>query len=440
MQNIMRRGFVATTAATTAATTLALTGRQLLAANEKVVIGIIGLGGQGRGHLNSYLGIPNVEVAYVCDVDEQRLADAAKTAPNATAVGDLREILDDKAVDAVSIATPDHWHTPAALLALAAGKHVYVEKPCSHNVREGRWLVDAAARSGKIVQHGTQSRSTPFIQAAMKLLKGGLIGDVKIARAWDVQFRPPIGEEMPSDAPNRFDYDTWLGAAPKLPFQKNRHHYTWHWWHHFGTGDAGNDGVHEIDIARWGLGVETHPSQIAAIGGKYVHNDDQQFPDTMTAAFEYPGDGSVGQRRQLIFEMRLWSRYHPNGIDNGNEFLGTQGRMLLTKRGQVEVFNEKDERLKIDLPEMKSAGIQPHQTNFIDAIRGGATLNANALTGHLSSSLPHLANLACRVGRSFRFDPQLESVIGDDEATQLLERTYRDHWSRPAESKSKVAT
>jgi len=249
-----------------------------------------------------------------------------------------------------------------------------------------------------------------------------------------------MGKEMPSDPPSGFDYDAGLGAAPALPFQKNRNHYSWHWWYNFGTGDAGNDGVHEIDIARWGLGVETQPSQIAAIGGKYVHNDDQQFPDTMTAAFEYPGDGSVGQRRQLIFEMRLWSRYHPNGMDNGNEFLGTKGRMLLTKRGKVEVFSEKDEPLKVNLPETKSAGIRPHQINFIDAIRSGAELNANALTGHLSASLPHLANLACRVGRSFRFDPVHEVIIGDDEANQLLERTYRDHWSRPTESKSKVTS
>ena len=360
-------------------------------------------------------------------------------------ISDLRKILDDKAVDAVSIATPDHWHTPASLLALGAGKHVYVEKPCSHNLREGRWLVDAAAKSGKLVQHGTQSRSTPFIQAAMKLLKDGVIGDVKIARAWDVQFRPPIGKEMPSAPPSGFDYDAWTGPAPLLPFQKNRHHYSWHWWHNFGTGDAGNDGVHEIDIARWGLGVETHPSQIAAIGGKYVHNDDQQFPDTITAAFEYPGnnstsDGSVGQPRQLIFEMRLWSRYHPNGMDNGNEFLGTKGRMLLTKRGKIEVFNEKDEPQKVELPETKSAGIGPHQTNFVEAIRSGARLNANALTGHLSASLPHLANLACRVGRSFRFDPINEAIVGDDEANQLLERTYRDHWGRPSESKLKVTS
>lgn len=433
MQNMMRRSFVAT-AATTA---LAFTGRPLFAANDNVVIGVIGLGGQGRAHVNSFLGIPDVEIAYICDVDEQRLAESAKIATKAKAVSDMRTILDDKSVDAVVIATPDHWHTPASLLALSSGKHVYVEKPCSHNMREGRWLVDAASRTNKKVQHGTQSRSTPFIQAAMKLLRDGVIGEVKIARAWDVQFRPPIGKETPSDPPSGFDYETWLGAAPKLPFQKNRHHYTWHWWQNFGTGDAGNDGVHEIDIARWGLWVETHPSQVAAIGGKYVHNDDQQFPDTMTAAFEYPASGAIGPR-QLIFEMRLWSRYNPNGMDNGNEFLGTKGRMLLTKRGKVEVFNEKGEPLKVELPEIKTAGIRLHQLNFIDAIRSGAELNANALTGHLSSSLPHLANLACRVGRSFRFDPTKEEIVGDDEANRLLERTYRDHWSRPAESKLKV--
>ncbi len=441
MQNMRRRDFVATTAATGLA--LATTASKGLlanekAANEKVVVGVIGLGGQGRAHLSSYLNLPNVEVAYLCDVDQTRLSEAAKLAPKAKLVNDLRKILDDKSIDAVSIATPDHWHTPASLLALAADKHVYVEKPCSHNVREGRWLVDATQRTGKLLQHGTQSRSSPFIQAAMALLRDGVIGEVKIAKAWNVQFRPPIGQEQPSQPPAGFDYDAWLGAAPTVPFQKNRHHYSWHWWYDFGTGDAGNDGVHEIDIARWGLGVETHPSHIAAIGGKYVHEDDQQFPDTITAAFEYPRDDVSPQSRQLIFEMRLWSRYNPYGMDNGNEFLGTKGRMLLTKRGKVEVFNEKGEPLKVDLPAPTPVGIGPHQINFVTAIREGGKLNADALTGHLSSSLPHFANLACRVGHSFRFDPIKEVVTLDDETNQLLGRSYRDHWSRPTESQPQV--
>ncbi len=430
MFDMPRRQFLQSS--TTGAAALMASQTVSAAANDKVVLGVIGTGGQGKNHVNSYKDLPNVEVAYVCDVDESRLAEANKIVPQAKAVSDLRRILDDKAVDAVSIATPDHWHTPAALLALAAGKHVYVEKPCSHNVREGRWLVEAAEKSGKIVQHGTQSRSSPFIQTAMQLLRDGVIGKVLVARAWDVQYRAAIGKSEPSTPPAGFDYDTWLGPAPTMPFQSNRHHYNWHWWYPFGTGDAGNDGVHEIDIARWGLGVETHPSRVAAVGGKYVHDDDQQFPDTMTAVFEYPGDGHVGQQRQLTFEMRLWSKYYPHNIDNGNEFLGTEGRMLLTKRGKLEVFKGRGEKVDVKLPDDKSVHIRQHQQNFVEAIRTGKPGNANALTGHLSSSLPHLANVACRVGRSFRFDPVGEQIIGDDDANQLLHRTYRtSHWGTP---------
>jgi predicted dehydrogenase len=255
-------------------------------ANDKIVVAVIGLGGQGMAHLSAWKSLPNVEVKYVCDVDDAHLAKAAKAGGDAKPVADLRRILDDKSVDAVSIATPDHWHTPAALLALASGKHVYVEKPCSHNVKEGRLLVDAAKRAGKVVQHGTQTRSSPFIQAAIRLLREGVIGDVVVAKAWDVQYRGPIGKAKPGEPPKWFDYEAWVGPAPMVPFQSNRHHYTWHWWRNFGTGDAGNDGVHEMDIARWGLGVETQPSTVAAIGGKYVHDDDQEFPDTMTAVFE----------------------------------------------------------------------------------------------------------------------------------------------------------
>jgi predicted dehydrogenase len=438
MPTLPRRAFVARGAATAvvapmiaAAGTHPAGGR---AANDTVVVGVVGLGGQGRAHAGALATLPNVAVAYLCDVDAGRLEAARPLAPEARLVDDLRRILDDRGVDAVSIATPDHWHVPAALLALTAGKHVYVEKPCSHNVREGRWLVDAVARTGRVLQHGTQSRSSPFIQAAVRLLREGVIGTVQVARAWNVQERPSIGRERPGTPPAGFDYDTWLGPAPACAFQKNRHHYTWHWWHDFGTGDAGNDGVHELDIARWGLGVDTHPSQVVAVGGKYVLDDDQQFPDTMTAVFDYPGDGVVGRRRQLIFEMRLWSRSYPHNISNGNEFLGTSGRMLLTKRGKLEVFDDRGRPLELETPKPEPASLGRHQADFIDAIRSGAAVRADAVTGHLSASLPHLANLACRMGRGLRFDPSREAVVGDEEADRLLGRVYREHWSRPAQS------
>ncbi|MCA9063960.1 MAG: Gfo/Idh/MocA family oxidoreductase, partial [Planctomycetaceae bacterium] len=274
-----RRTFLQSTAALA---TVSAGASAFAASSASVGVAVIGTGGQGKHHVSGWLSTRDAQLKYVCDVDRGHLAEAAKIAPDAKAVSDLRQILEDDSVQAVSIATPDHWHTPAALLALAAGKHVYVEKPCSHNVREGRMLVNAAARTGKLVQHGTQSRSSAWIQAAMQMLRDGVIGDVLVAKAWDVQIRANIGKAKPTAPPTGFDYDTWLGPAPVVEFQSNRHHYTWHWWHAFGTGDAGNDGVHELDIARWGLGVNQHPSRVTSVGGKYFHDDDQQFPDTMT--------------------------------------------------------------------------------------------------------------------------------------------------------------
>ena len=410
----------------------ALSAGRILGANERMRVAVIGTGGQGQAHVRSWVEHDDVELAKVCDVDEKRAADAAGLAPGAEAVGDLRTVLDDDSITAVSIATPDHWHTPAALLALDAGKHVYVEKPCSHNVREGRLLVEKQRETGLVVQHGTQTRSSEGHMQAFQMLREGVIGDVMIARAWDVQFRGNIGKAQPGDPPAGFDYDTWVGPAPFVPFQSNRHHYTWHWWYDFGTGDAGNDGVHEIDIARWGLGVDTQPSQVAGIGGKYFHDDDQQFPDTLNVVFEYPGDGSVGQRKQLIFEMRLWCTNYPEGVDNGVEFIGSKGRMFISKRGKFFLLAGRNERLDQKPEGPLAASVAAHQRNFVDAIKGQAEPHADALTAHLSSSLSHLANLTARTGRSFAFDPETERA-SDEEVDRLLAREYREgHWAVPS--------
>ena len=229
---------------------------------------------------------------------------------------DLRKVLDDKSVDAVIVATPDHWHAPATILACDAGKHVYVEKPCSHNIREGRLMVEAARRTGRVVQHRhAEPQHAACHRRRCKLLRDGV--DRRRARrqgVGTVQQRRNIGHAKPATPPAAASITT-SGSAPRRssPIQANRLHDTWHWWYDFGTGDMGNDGVHDLDIARWGLGVETHPSTIAAIGGKYFFDDDQQFPDTQTVVFEYPGDGKVGGRRQLIFELRIWSPYQPEG-------------------------------------------------------------------------------------------------------------------------------
>ena len=403
---------------------------QATGANDKLVAALIGCGGQGPGVAGGVKGAGNVEIAYCCDPDGDR---ARKTAERlgGKAIPDLRQILDDKSVDAVVVATPDHWHAPAAVLALEAGKHVYVEKPCSHNIREGRLLVEAAKRTGCVVQHGTQSRSMGMMVQAIQLLRDGVIGDVLIAKAYNVQRRGSIGKQAPSSPPPGFDYDTWVGPAEMVPYQTNRHHYSWHWWYNFGTGDAGNDGVHEIDIARWGLGVDTHPTTIAGLGGKYYFDDDQEFPDTVNVSFEYPGDGTFGSKRQLVFEMRLWSRYGLiEGNDNGNAFYGTKGWMFVTKRGKLKVYDERNREIEIKGERPRLDG---HREDFVKAIREGTKPRADIEKGHLSSSLCHLANITVRLGRSLRFDPEKEVIVGDAEANKLISRRYREggHWGVP---------
>ena len=339
-------------------------------------VGLIGCGGRGGALAREFAETTEARLVWLCDPDETRAGQLADSVSKKQAgakpqvCGDMRRVFADANVDAVVIATPDHWHAPAAILACEAGKHVYVEKPCSHNVREGRLLVEAARRNHVVVQHGTQGRSMPLIVDAMQMLREGVIGDVLVAKAWNVQRRGNIGHEQPGDPPPRVDYDMWIGPAPYAPFQKNRFHYTWHWWHDFGTGDMGNDGIHELDYAGWGLGVDTHPSRIAGLGEKYYFDDDQQFPDTQTVVFEYPGENSVGTRRMLVWEMRIWSQNYPYNIDNGVEFHGTSGRMLLTKRGKLEVFADHNRRIQ---PKLKGRRQHPliHHMDFLDAIRTG---------------------------------------------------------------------
>jgi predicted dehydrogenase len=399
---------------------------------EKLRVGLIGCGGRGNHVAGLFQKTRGVEIAYICDVDEKRRGETGKklSVESRSIVADMRRILDDKTLDAVIVATPDHWHAPAAILACDAGKHVYCEKPISHNIREGRLLVQAAERNKRLVQHGTQNRTTTMMAQAVKALHDKLIGDVLVAKCWNIQQRRTIGHDQPNSPPHGFDHDNWCGPAPLLPYQKNRSHDGWHWWYAFGTGDMGNDGVHDIDYTRWGLGVTTHPSKVSAIGGKYFFDDDQQFPDTQQVAFEYPGDGKPNSKRLLIYEMRLWSTNYPHNTDSGAEFYGTKGQMYLSRRGKIEVRGERNEPISVKI-EPKSQDDLAHVGNFCDAIRSGAKLNADALTGHLTSSLCHLGNIATRLGRSLDFDPQTERFTSDKEANELVGRTYREHWGTP---------
>lgn len=432
LQQPNRRAFLEVSSCGLAVALAAPAAASTKGATSKLVVGLIGCGGRGLHVAGLFRNTPSVEVAYVCDVDEGRRQGAAKSlgVPAARAVTDLRRLLDDKTVDAVIVATPDHWHSPAAILACDAGKHVYVEKPISHNIREGRLLVESSERNGVLVQHGTQSRSAGMMIEAMKRLREGVIGDVLVAKCWNVQRRGTIGRGSDTDPPPGFDYDSWVGPATMIPYRTNRVHNRWTWWYHFGTGDMGNDGVHDIDYARWGLGVDTHPVRVSAVGGKYFFDDDQEFPDTQQVTFEYSGQNQPGERRMLIYEQRLWSTNYPNNCDSGAEFYGARGQMFLSRRGKIQIFGERNKPLDVNIkPEAQNDAA--HVRNFCDAVRNGAQLNADALTGHLSASLCHLGNIATRLGRTLDFDPQREQIVGDEEANALVRRSYREHWGTP---------
>ncbi len=435
-----RREFLKRSAQGTAAAAAVLAWSEAAdgkSANERLKVAVVGPGGMGSHHVELLARNKGVELAYLCDVDEVRLASAVKLAEqhgsgSPKTVKDMRQVFDDRSVDAVWIATPDHWHGPATILACDAGKHVYVEKPCAHNLREGRLMVDAARRNKKVVQVGTQSRSTAHVREGMEKLHQGAIGDVLVAKAWNSQRRGSIGKQQPGDAPSTLDYDAWVGPAEMVPYQSNLLPSIWRWWYNFGCGDMGNDGVHDIDIALWGLGVETHPSSIAALGGKYFFDDDQQHADTQYVVFEYAGDGASGQKRQLIFEQRIWSPYVQEGFENGDAFYGTQGMMLLGKRGGYKIFGPRNK-----LIEEVSKGepdLQAHHDNFIACIKSGERPTADIEINHRSSALCHLGNIATRVRGQLEFDPASERVTNNPDAAALVRRKYREggHWATPA--------
>jgi predicted dehydrogenase len=406
------------------------------AAGRPVTVAVIGTGGMGTNHVRTLAARRDVRLAAVCDVDARRRAEAAKIVEMATGtapreVADMRTIFQDPQVEAVFIATPDHWHAPAAILALDAGKHVYVEKPCCHNIREGRLMIEAVKRSGKLLQVGTQSRSTAMVKEAIGHLRTGAIGEILVAKAWNSQRRNTIGRQQPAPPPEYLDYDAWMGPAPMVPYRPNLLPGVWRWWYDFGCGDIGNDGVHDIDVAVWGLGVTEHPSTVSCLGGKYFFDDDMQFPDTQYSLCEYPVPDRPGVKKQLIFEQRIWSPYVQEGYENGAAFYGTNGLLII---GHTVGYKLYGPRNKLLAEATGSADLVAHHDNFFNCIRGESTeLAADVHAGHLSAAIVHLSNIAARVGRVLAFDPKTEQILGDEQAHALVRRRYRPgHWGVPA--------
>ena len=401
--------------------------------NEQLVVAVIGFNGMGGFHVNTLAGREDARIAMLCDIDESVRNRGAETVKSATGrtpelVGDFRRVLDNTSIDAVVIATPHHWHCPIAIRALRAGKDVYLEKPASHVFREGRLLVEAATKHKRIVQHGTQMRTSAVTEQAGKVIKSGLLGEIKMSKAWTCQRLGPPPKRADESVPSGVDYNMWLGPAPKRAFNRNRFHSTWRGFRDYGNGDIGDDGAHDLDMARWGLGVTTQPVRITAHGSRVDMSEkrDWEYPDNMFVAYEYE-DGRV-----LLYEERAWTPYPLHGYDSGDAFYGTEGYMIFSRRGYFQTYlGSKEERG----PGTKGKGLpgnaRDHMANFLESVRTRKQPNASAEVAHLSCSLIHLGEVAYRVGRVLHFDAETETFRNDKEASALLTKEYREPWHLP---------
>ncbi len=403
---------------------------QRTSAAETIVLGIIGTGGRGTTLSKEFAGLPGAEVAYVCDVDSKRMAEAAsataeKQSRTPEQTGDLRRILDDAAVDAVVIAAPDHWHAPAAILACAAGKHVYVEKPVSHNPHEGEVLIEAARHHKRVVQVGTQRRSSPGVAEAVERVRSGEIGTARFARGWINSQRPNIGHGKAAPVPARLDYKLWQGPVPETPYRDNLIHYNWHWFWNWGTGEIGNNGIHALDVCRWGLGVGL-PSRVTCGGGKLFFDDDQQTPDTQIATFVYEADKANGAslQRAIHWEHRTWHRRGFEGETFGIQFYGDRGSLMISSR-DYRVFDMQGKQLE---QKSLSRGEFEHLHDFLDAVRSDRKPNADVQTGVDSAMLCHLGNIAYRTGSTVDFNPKDRRIENNPAAEKLWKREYRKGW------------
>jgi predicted dehydrogenase len=482
-RDFLKEGLEVTTASVATLGAVTFLPHRVFGASDRVRVAICGVRGRGLNHIWSYSKIHNAEIAALCDIDEnilrRRLSDMERMGlPKPMTYVDVRKLLDDKSIDAISIATPNQWHSLMAIWACQAGKDVYVEKPCSHNLWEGKQLVRAAQTYSRIVQHGTQSRSFPSVCQAIAELREGVTGDLYLSRGLCFNWRDTIGYAPVEPVPPGVHYDLWTGPSPRHSFTRNRFHYNWHWFWWYGNGDLGNQGVHQIDIARWGLGVG-FPNKISAIGGHFMFKDDQETPNTLNCTFEF--NMADGSRRMLEFEVRHWISNHESGIGTGshphhpanarssetaamhfwNESHpypqrtrpkqgtaahphNTVGNIFYGSKGYLALGVGRETSFKTWLGEEQRPGPEGdgpdsdvlHFANFIDCVvsRRKEDLRAPIEEGTTSCALIHLANASYRLGRTLYFNPETQGVIDDEEADVLLrdaDRGYRSPFAVP---------
>jgi predicted dehydrogenase len=428
-KKLSRRSFIRTSAVGAAAAFAVpnIIPSTAFGSNAKVTVAVLGVNGRGTAHIEGFSRLPDVEVVSLCDPDLVVLGKRAddfekKYGRKVNQVQDLRKLFEDKSIDAVSIATPNHWHSLAAIWAMQAGKDVYVEKPGSHNIFEGRKMVEAALKYDRIVQHGVQLRSSVAVQEAIKHLREGLIGRVYMARGLVFRERGDIGKKGLSPVPEGLDYDLWTGPAEMQPFSRDIVHYNWHWTWNYGNGDVGNQGIHETDLCMWGLDVGL-PEIVTAGGGRFLFDDAKITPEVLSSQYVYPKE-----KKMIEFEVRPWYTNMENGAGVGNIFYGTEGYLVVYNYDRYESFIGKN---KTPGPAKREGG--DHFLNFIEAVRAHdkKILNAPVETAHLSSALAHLGNIAYRTQSTIKFDPVTEKIIGNKAGSKLLTRNYRKGFEVP---------
>ncbi len=452
MGEMKRRTFVKKTAmAATAGPLLWGTSESWAGANDRINVAVIGIRGQGKSHIHAYQQLENVNVAALCDVDENLYPERVqeyfvdKGLPKPKLYYDIRELLENKDIDAVSIVTPNHWHTLAAIWSMQAGKHVSVEKPCCHNFFEGQQLVKAAKKYGVVVQDGAEQRSNPCAQSMAEFLHSGKLGEVYLSKGLCYKWRDTIGKTPEEPVPPGVHYDLWQGPAAKRPFTQNRFHYKWHWNWEYGNGDIGNQGVHEMDIARWGLGVKL-PTKVSAVGGHLMFDDDQNTPNLLMALFEFPNKKGGGDKKKIMqFEVRHWICNNEGGFSPGFKVKDKGGYMVSNVNVIGNLFYGSEGYMEKSTSEWKTfmgkhrdpgptgGGFGNHYQNYIDAIRANdpTILSISIEEGFYSCANIHLANISYRLGRTINFDPEKQVIIGDEEASKMLTREYREPFVVP---------
>jgi predicted dehydrogenase len=435
---VTRREFLdalAVGAAGVAMGTTAKSYSRIPGSNDRLNFGVIGLNGRGYAHLTSLKANKSAAcISHVCDVDSNilnKFAEATKREMGEAAASekDFRRILDQKDVDAITIAAPDHWHTPMAIAGMQAGKHVYVEKPCSHNPAEGELLVRAQQKYGKVVQMGNQQRSSAYTIDVVQKIQEGLIGRAYYAKAWYSNTRKSIGTGKEVPVPSQLDWDLWQGPAPRAIYKDNIHPYNWHWFKIWGTGESLNNGTHEVDVCRWALGVD-YPKRVTSSGGRYQFKDDWQFYDTLITSFEYD-DKLLSWEGKSCQGMRFYGR------DRGSAIMGTTGTVLIDRDG-YEVYDlngKKTNEYKVGSSTSSSDTIgrdsmtDAHFANFIRAIQKGEKLNSPISVGNVSVTMLHLSNIAWTVNRELHVDTKDGRIQNDAEAMKMWGREYEKGWA-----------